>query len=1071
MSSLNEIFRQEYFSFQAERDDLASKLWKTVFDPTNKRTLWLLDGLDEISGYRNISGTDLTEVFSSLLSQDNVIITSRPYATNISGLAPFDLELETVGFHPGQVQAYLAKTMKDPDITDQIQAFIQSHWLIQGLVRIPIQLDALCYSWNKNNFHTAPQTITGIYQVMELKLWEKDILNLEKTNNAGRLSETVVQNLRTRGQIQYLAETEMRLLECLAFTGLYSDIIEFHQGHRDWLYEQPQFREMSDDVLDRLSFLRTSDTSSQDQSYHFIHLTFQEYFAAQYFVRCLLSKPTEPLLCRKLNHLRGKYTMKISPEEFLHKNKYHGRYDVFWRFVTGLLHNIDEEQVSSFLEKVEDEPRDLLGPAHQRLLMHCFSELPQLEDSKLAENSNDFLRHLREKMELGCIQWSDHEDKFLREMRLCSETEFPDHVLSKLLVNFLQREGSHRRKILEALAHRLHMSSQVMGITAIFMDDSEWGVRRAAVDALGTQSPWPPEIPQAVMCRLDDSDPDVRLAAVNALGKQSPWPPEILQAVMCRLDDSHPDVRLAAVGALGTQSPWPSEMLQAVMCRLDDSDPDVRSSAVQALGTQSPWPPEILQAVMCLLDDSDPAVKSEAVGALGRQSPWPPEILQAVMCRLDDSDPDVRSEAVRALGKQSPWPPEILQAVMYRLDDSDPVVRWEAVDALGTQSPWPEILQSVTCRLDDSDPVVRRAAVDALGRQSPWPPEILQAVMSRLDNIDPVVRSAAVDALSTQSPWPPEILQAVTCRLDDSNSLVRRTAFEALGTQSPWPPEILQAVTCRLDDSNSLVRRTAFEALGTQSPWPPEILQAVMCRLDDSDPDVRSAAIYALGTQSPWPPETLQAVTCRLDDSNSMVRRVAVDTLGRQPPWLLEILQAVMCRLDDSDPFVRSAAIYALGTRSPWPPEILQAVTCRLDDSDSMVRRAAVDALGRQSPWPPEILQAVMCRLDDSDRTVAAKIEALLWKHDDFVSPLFNLHADAASGLCKLWAQRSIRETFACYVCDGKVYFETSDGRRSMSLSNRKTQLLKHTLRITTVNSPILRLVYRGGNPFKSLIN
>lgn len=363
MSRLDEFFLQDYFSHQAERDDLVSKLWKTVFDLSHKRTLWLLDGLDEISGYRHPSGTDLTEIFNRVLSQENVIITSRPYAVNISGLAPFDLELETVGFHPRQVQTYLAKSMKDPDITDQIQSFVRSHWLIQGLVRIPIQLDALCYSWNKNNFYSdaSPQTMTEIYQAIELKLWKKDILNLE---NARQLSETVVQNLRTRMQILSLVETEMRLLEFLAFTGLYSDIIEFHQGHRDWLYEQSQFYQMSDNVLDRLSFLRTSDTSSQDQSYHFIHLTFQEFFAAQYFVRCWISESSEPLLCLKLDRSRVKRTMKISPEEFLQNNKYSGRYDVFWRFVIGLLHNTDKEQVRSFFEKIEEEPRDLLGLAH-----------------------------------------------------------------------------------------------------------------------------------------------------------------------------------------------------------------------------------------------------------------------------------------------------------------------------------------------------------------------------------------------------------------------------------------------------------------------------------------------------------------------------------------------------------------------------------------------------------------------------------------------------------------------------------------------------------------------------------
>ncbi|EED22756.1 conserved hypothetical protein [Talaromyces stipitatus ATCC 10500] len=996
MSCLDEFFRRDYFSFQAERDSLVSKLWKTVFDPSHKRTLWLLDGLDEISAYRNISGTDMTEIFNHLLSQANVVITSRSYAVNISGLAPFDLELETVGFHPRQVQIYLAKTMKDPDITDQIHSFIRSHWLIQGLVRIPIQLDALCYSWNKNNFHSdaSPQTMTEIYQAIELKLWQKDILNLENTR---QLSETAVQNLRKRWQIQSEVETEMKFLECLAFTGLYSDIIEFHQDHRDWLYEQSQFYQMSDNVLDRLSFLRTSDTTSQDRSYHFIHLTFQEFFAAQHFVRCLISESSEPLLSLKLDRLRGKCTMKLSPEEFLQKNK----------FVTGLLYNIDEEQVSSFLQKIEKEPRDLLGPAHQRLLMHCFSELPQPEDSELAGNSNDFLRRLREKMELGCIQWFDYENKCLQEMRLCAEIEFPDHVLCELLEkNFLQRRRSHREKILRALAHRWHMSSKLMGITANFMDDSDSDVRWAAIDALRTQSPLPLRILQAVTCRLDDSNMYVRWLAISTLGKQSPWPLEILQAVMYRLDDSDTDVREAAIDALGTQSLWPLEILQAVMSQMDDSDPGVRRAAINALGTQSPLPLKILQAVICRLDDSDLGVRRAAVDALGIQSPLPLETLQAVTCRLDDSDPGVRRAAV---------------------------------DALGTQSPWPlEIIQAVTCRLDDSNRDVRWAAVGALGKHFPWPPKILQAVMGRLDDSDPCARQVAVEALGNQSLWPLEILQAVMGRLDDSNRDVRWTAINALGTLSPWPLETLQAVTCRLDDSDPGVRRAAVDALGVQSPLPLEIIQAVTCRLDDSNSDVRRAAVGALGTQSPWP---------------------------------LEIIQAVTCRLDDSDLGVRWQAVNALGTQSPLPLEILQAVMGRLDDSNGGVRQAAVHALGKHSPWPPEILQGAMGRLDDRDWQVASGLEALLWKHDDFLSPFLHLHADAVSALCRIWILRSIHETFVCYVCDENIYFEIPDGKRSFLLSKEKIQQLKHTLWVATLNSPILRLVYGDGIPFTALRN
>lgn len=115
----------------------------------------------------------------------------------------------------------------------------------------------------------------------------------------------------------------------------------------------------------------------------------------------------------------------------------------------------------------------------------------------------------------------------LETMRLCSETEFPEHVLCRLPENYLEKKTP--KKVLEALAYRWHMSSSFMGRITNFMNYSDSDVRRAAIDALREQSPWSPDILEAVMCRLEnDEDGDVRAAAIRALGTQSPWSSEVL---------------------------------------------------------------------------------------------------------------------------------------------------------------------------------------------------------------------------------------------------------------------------------------------------------------------------------------------------------------------------------------------------------------------------------------------------------------------------------------------------------------------------------------------------------------
>lgn len=292
---MGDLFYDEYFSQDPEGKNLARVMWSSLNkSPAQERTLFVLDGLDEVS-QAWISGTPMDEFLSHLLRQPQVIITTRPQTLNRSNLEPLDLELETIGFLPEQVTAYIEK-VHDKLIAEQIQKFINSRWLIQGLVRIPIQLDALCSSWNHDfQSDSGPKNMTALYQAIVLKLWKKDICRLEKSSSGKRLTEAEVSNLTTAKQIEPLVQDEAKLLESLAFSGLYNNVVDFNMDYRNEIIEltepleplPPKDMTLSDNALAKLSFLRTSDSAlrEEEKSYHFLHLTFQEFFAASHFVR------------------------------------------------------------------------------------------------------------------------------------------------------------------------------------------------------------------------------------------------------------------------------------------------------------------------------------------------------------------------------------------------------------------------------------------------------------------------------------------------------------------------------------------------------------------------------------------------------------------------------------------------------------------------------------------------------------------------------------------------------------------------------------------------------------------
>lgn len=480
--NLEELFYDEYFSQHPEGRALSNALWRTL-DASGDRSLFILDGLDEVSQVLD-GDDDMSRFLNDLLNRPNAIITSRPFGKLPAGLRPLDIELETIGFYPDQVMDYLGNAFTDPKRVGEVWSFLQHHSLIQGLVRIPIQLDALCYTWDDSNSGDIPQTMTTVYMAIEQKLWKKDVLRLEKKHDGEPVTDSQIED----SDVKDFVENEICFLEGLAFTGLHNDVIDFDSRHLGVVsnHFKPTTAFLLGKTLPRLSFLRTSDPSSKpaERNYHFLHLTFHEYFAARYFVRCWASD--QQLSYLKFGSTKGRSKTKIPTGKFLQREKYNGRYDVFWRFVVGLLWDHGEEQLYRFFKQIEDEPRDILGSAHQRLLMHCFNEVA-LPHSEL------LLKDLREKMEHRCQQWSIYEYKLLQEIHLCRESEFPDKVLIEMLA-----EGSDikRTTILQALQGRPQLLGSVLGeIAALLEDDTDQKVKGPAVQILGKQ----PSLPENIL--------------------------------------------------------------------------------------------------------------------------------------------------------------------------------------------------------------------------------------------------------------------------------------------------------------------------------------------------------------------------------------------------------------------------------------------------------------------------------------------------------------------------------------------------------------------------------------------
>ncbi|KAF8950975.1 hypothetical protein BGZ46_004225, partial [Entomortierella lignicola] len=593
--TIDDMLGKWYFASQLEpeRGMLSCTLQRS-------KVLFILDGLDEI--VTNLrSNHNLMEFFKVLLQQEHVLITSRPSGVDKSILPGIDLEMETVGFTPQNVKDYLSLALP-PDQVQSVQKFIDQTPIVQGLVNIPVQLDVICFSWDSLPANVEDITITNLYQAMVCKLCRKDAFKLQKKSGEEVLSEIDIDNFLPR-EIYKLMRFELEYLSYLAFEGLKDGYrIEFNEG---WLRnafvdleEQKIIRQehcspkQLVNMVKETSFLHSADMDLNVNvrnfkgSWHFLHLTFQEYFAATWIVQCLQG-----------NSFDGIGASLVEMKEFISKEKYNPCYEIVWWMVAGQLKG---SALVSFFDILQGAPLDLIGGYHHRLLAACLkesrSELGKVDQGRV----EDFESQLTEWLEFEKSSFYTYGGGIGRSI-LGSMEYFPEELL---IGSIGQSEGS-LNYLVKTLGGRMTITPSAIQILLNALQSKDTHTRRSAAIALEKQPTLPDSALQALIGALQDEDEDVKYSAVSALENQSPLSDSALQALIGALQDENWDVRYSAASVLGNQSTLPDSALQALIGALQDENEDVKYSAVSALENQPPLSDSALQALIGALQDEN----------------------------------------------------------------------------------------------------------------------------------------------------------------------------------------------------------------------------------------------------------------------------------------------------------------------------------------------------------------------------------------------------------------------------------------------------------------------------------
>jgi hypothetical protein len=756
---------------------------------TKDNVLLLGDGWDEIAQL-NQKDTPMGDLLNELLAWEHVILTSRPYA--IPDTVQDYKRLENIGFLDDDIKDYVNKffaAIKYPSRAVEFLAFIKQNPLLWGSAHIPIILELMCSAWNerKNQGKALNNqlSMTDLYEELVLKLCKRYLMkrsqNPLKKEDVRKLRRQAVLE-EGKSVLEFLAELAFEASKCNGSRILIdNDLIQKLRNK----YEVSN-SSLFDDILES-HFLKNTGNESDiaDQSFYFVHLTFQEYFTAYYIVQQL--KQNNPSII-----------------QFIKENKYTQSFEVTWWFVAGLLRG-DQQTLGKFFDVLEEEPRDIIGLYHQMLLMRCMDECDLQVSPQRKENFfiglDDWVYGVNDLQSPSSFL----KKQFIKTINYylsLSPRVFNQPRLIKQFVALLELADIDTLSAIRQLILPLEILDQVVG----WLENASYIDRASQI--LVEQSILPQDIISRFNNLLQHPNNRVFTSAAKAVSKQMKLPEEALKRLMKLLFNFDKSYRSISLDALSNQTDLPSWALDCLFGFLEESKgypvssvdygviakkgKDYASYATQILSQQFKLPQKIILNLVALLREEYYCFS--VVEILNCQFVLSINISNDLLPLLRHNNKYVQLSVAAILSKRLLLPKSELDWMVDYLFDDDNNIRSLARNVLCSYPALPSSVQNRLSSMVLEKPSQERIKARVLGAQTQLPLQIQQQLGEDLLSSNYDTKSLAVNALENQIALPKKILSRLSDLLRKNDSDIVWPALRGLLNQAILPLDILSSL-------------------------------------------------------------------------------------------------------------------------------------------------------------------------------------------------------------------------------------------------------------------------------------
>ena len=294
---------------------LCDSVARYLEEEEGKSVLIIADGWDELSESKRQEESYLYQfLFGQNFCLMSVVVTSRPSTSApLRELPDIDRFVEVRGFSKEHIVEYIqSEFASDQEKAGRLLEQLEDNPLVESVCSVPLNCAIVCHLWRTLK-EALPSTMTELYTKIILNLVLRNIRKIDTYKS--------ILNLSNFESLPADLQQSWWLLCEFAFQALEKDQLVFSQEELEAFF--PEGLALDKRIL-CFGLLQSAESILEagfGVSFHFLHLTFQEYLAALHLARQLQDKQLEVVMSQELG---GLLSLERSP--------------MVWRFFFGINH-------------------------------------------------------------------------------------------------------------------------------------------------------------------------------------------------------------------------------------------------------------------------------------------------------------------------------------------------------------------------------------------------------------------------------------------------------------------------------------------------------------------------------------------------------------------------------------------------------------------------------------------------------------------------------------------------------------------------------------------------------------